>query len=58
MKPTACPRLFEVEALRDGRLGGGPERASFERHTKVCTACAREAQALEAMAALEEESRG
>lgn len=45
MKP-ACPRLFEVEALRDGRLTG-PERASFGRHVTICRACGREADALD-----------
>jgi anti-sigma factor RsiW len=49
MTLTTCPRLFEVEALRDGRLGGA-ERKSFERHLAVCTACAREAEALETLA--------
>lgn len=47
---TACPRTFEVEALRDGRLGGG-ERAGFERHLSVCSACARELAALERLGA-------
>ncbi len=36
MRPTSCPRLFEAEAMRDGRLGEA-ERASFERHMAVCT---------------------
>lgn len=45
MKQAACPRLFEVEALRDGRLTGA-ERVSFERHLTICSACAREAAAL------------
>jgi hypothetical protein len=48
MKP-ACPRLFEVEALRDGRLAG-PELARFRAHLGSCTVCARETQALEALA--------
>ncbi len=50
MKATACPRLFEAEAMRDGRLVGA-ERTSFERHVALCHACAREVQALEALAA-------
>jgi hypothetical protein len=45
---AACPRLFEVEALRDGRLTGA-ERASFERHAASCPACSREAKALDAL---------
>jgi len=45
-----CGRLFQVEALRDGRLGG-PERKSFERHLAACAVCAREAEELEKLAA-------
>jgi hypothetical protein len=45
---ATCPRLFEVEALRDGRLTGA-ERSRFESHLSVCGACAREAQALRAL---------
>jgi hypothetical protein len=41
--------MFEVEAMRDGRLGD-PERARFGRHMTVCPACTREVQALEALA--------
>jgi hypothetical protein len=44
-----CPRGFEAEALRDGRLAGA-ERASFERHATACVVCGRELQALEALA--------
>lgn len=43
-----CPRLFEVEALRDGRLSG-VEVARFQAHLKGCASCAREARALEAL---------
>lgn len=43
-----CPRLFEVEALRDGRLAGA-ERASFERHLASCATCARETEAVDAL---------
>src|SRR4051812_15753615 len=50
MTSPSCPRLFEVEASRDGRLAGA-ELASFERHMRACPACWREAQALEALAA-------
>jgi len=35
--------------MRDGRLGDA-ERASFERHARTCPACAREVQALDALA--------
>ena len=49
MKPTRCPRVFEVEAARDGRLTG-VERASFERHMTGCPSCRREAKALEGLA--------
>jgi hypothetical protein len=53
-----CPRLFEAEARRDGRLTG-TERASFERHLSACPACSREVQALEALAAsLRNDDRG
>jgi hypothetical protein len=49
MRPAPCPRLFEVEAARDGRLTGA-ELASFERHMTGCPACLREAEALEDLA--------
>ena len=49
MTTGTCARLFEVEALRDGRLGGA-ERKSFERHLGACTVCAREARSLETLA--------
>jgi hypothetical protein len=45
---SPCPRLFEAEAMRDGRLTGA-DRASFERHVAMCPACSREVQALEAL---------
>ena len=47
MKP-ACPRLFEAEALRDGRLAGA-ELSNFERHLSVCPHCSREVEALQAL---------
>ncbi len=46
---AACPRLFEAEALRDGRLGD-PELARFRAHVSMCPECAREVRALEALA--------
>jgi hypothetical protein len=49
MTSSPCPRLFEAEAMRDGRLVGA-ERASFERHTTVCSACASEVDGLDALA--------
>jgi len=49
MSGAPCPRQFEVEAMRDGRLGE-VERASFGRHLTACAACAREARALDALA--------
>jgi hypothetical protein len=47
---VSCPRLFEAEAARDGRLGDA-ERTAFARHAGACADCAREVQALEALAA-------
>jgi hypothetical protein len=44
-----CPRLFEAEALRDGRLAG-PELARFQAHLGSCAVCTREARALDALA--------
>jgi len=46
---TPCHRLFEAEAMRDGRLTGA-ERARFERHVAGCPACSIEVRALEALA--------
>jgi len=48
MSVDRCQRSFEAEAMRDGRLGDA-ERASFERHTKTCSGCAREVQELESL---------
>lgn len=45
-----CPRSFQVEALRDGRLGGA-ERASFERHQRGCPVCSAEGRVLEVLGA-------
>jgi hypothetical protein len=49
MSADGCPRSFEAEAMRDGRLGDA-ERASFERHMKACSVCAREVKELELLA--------
>ena len=46
---TACPRLFEVEALRDGRLSGA-ELTRFQSHVEVCAVCAEETRALAKLA--------
>jgi hypothetical protein len=46
---AACPRLFEVEALRDGRLTGA-EVVRFQSHLAACAVCAREARALQGLA--------
>lgn len=50
MTAGSCPRAFEAEAIRDGRLTGAA-RASFERHSTSCADCAREIEALGAVAA-------
>jgi ferric-dicitrate binding protein FerR (iron transport regulator) len=42
---ATCPRLFEVEALRDGRLTGA-EVTRFQSHVRTCAACAQEMRAL------------
>jgi len=49
MTALRCPRTFEAEAMRDGRLVG-VERARFERHLAACPACSHEARALESVA--------
>lgn len=49
MSAPTCARLFEVEAMRDGRLSGA-ERTKFETHLETCAACAREARALDDLA--------
>jgi len=49
VKSVTCARLFEAEAMRDGRLAGD-ELASFARHATGCPACRREVQALEELA--------
>ena len=49
MTKPACPRLFEAEALRDGRLVGA-ERLSFQRHLDSCARCSREVAELQMLA--------
>ncbi|MBI5532143.1 MAG: FecR domain-containing protein [Deltaproteobacteria bacterium] len=44
-----CPRIWEVEAIRDGRLRG-ESRLAHERHRESCEDCRQEAQALAALA--------
>lgn len=46
---ASCPRLFEVEALRDGRLSGA-ELTRFQSHLGLCAVCAHEAQTLQTLA--------
>ena len=46
--PVPCPRLFEAEAIRDGRLAGA-ELANYARHATMCSACRHEARALDAL---------
>jgi hypothetical protein len=46
MKRTGtCERVWQAEAIEDGRLDG-PERLSFEKHARSCSACAMELAAL------------
>lgn len=40
-----CPRLWQAEAVEDGRLVGA-DRDSFERHAETCPRCGREREAL------------
>lgn len=47
MKAT-CPRSFEAEAWRDGRLNGA-EAERFQAHLKVCASCASEMKSLAAL---------
>jgi hypothetical protein len=49
MTLARCPRSFEVEAMRDGRLAGA-ELSSFARHMTTCAECAHEVRELEALA--------
>jgi hypothetical protein len=49
MKRAVCPRSFEAEAMRDGRLTGAA-LAAFARHAGGCSACAREVRVFEALA--------
>ena len=55
MSPRPCPRQFEVEAARDGRLIGRA-RAAMDLHLASCKECSAEARTLnrlsEALAAL------
>jgi hypothetical protein len=48
MKRAACPRVFEAEAMRDGRLVGA-ELASFARHSATCPTCREEVRALDTL---------
>ncbi|MFL5304318.1 MAG: FecR domain-containing protein [Polyangia bacterium] len=44
-----CPRVFEAEALRDGRLADAA-RKNFQRHLDTCAVCAGQAAALKRLA--------
>lgn len=46
---TTCPRAWEVEAVRDGRLTGRA-RDAHDGHVRACAPCAADSKALEAMA--------
>jgi hypothetical protein len=46
---TSCPRAWEVEAARDGRLVG-KARDALDGHVRDCPSCARDAEALENVA--------
>ncbi len=46
---SACRRTWEVEAVRDGRVGAS-ESASLERHLVTCEPCRREQTALARLA--------
>jgi len=48
MTLPACPRLWQVEAVRDGRLSGKDLEAA-ERHREHCSECAEEARKLAAL---------
>ncbi|HMI83792.1 MAG TPA: tetratricopeptide repeat protein [Polyangiaceae bacterium] len=43
-RPT-CDRVWQAEAIEDGRLDG-PERMSFAKHARSCPVCAKEVAAL------------
>ncbi len=45
----SCPRTFEVEAARDGRLAGAA-RKNLQRHVEGCAVCAAEVAALDRLA--------
>jgi TolA-binding protein len=45
MTPSHCERVWQAEAIEDGRLDG-PERLSFEKHARTCSICAKELAAL------------
>jgi FecR protein/Putative zinc-finger len=44
----SCPRLFEAEAWRDGRLSGS-EATRFRAHAATCSTCKRELESLNAL---------
>jgi ferric-dicitrate binding protein FerR (iron transport regulator) len=48
MKPRICPRKWQIEAVRDGRLRG-KDLDSALRHRATCAECAEEERALSAL---------
>jgi hypothetical protein len=44
-----CPRAWEVEAERDGRVSG-PSRVALELHTQHCQVCSRERRYVDSLA--------
>jgi hypothetical protein len=46
-----CPRMWLVEAVRDGRVTDG-ERRNFHLHVQICSECARESRAVDELGAL------
>ncbi|NOU26345.1 MAG: hypothetical protein HOO96_00440, partial [Polyangiaceae bacterium] len=50
MKRASCDRVWEVEAVRDGRLLGAA-RADARRHAEGCEVCGADTAYLEALAA-------
>jgi hypothetical protein len=53
LKHATCPRLWEAEAVEDGRLDAAA-RASFERHVSACGTCADERASLGRLRAMSE----
>lgn len=54
MKQPACSRLWQAEAIEDGRLGGS-DLASFHRHVQTCRVCSLEVERLRELGELASE---